>query len=73
MEGKTPAILLIVVQGTIDPSISENLERVGGRQTRLVEEVIASFNAHASNGHEPTTTYDSPTSAGATFIFNVTA
>ena len=34
---------------------------------------IASFDAHASDGQEPNTSYDSPTSAGATYLSNVPA
>lgn len=38
---------------------------------RLAVEAIVSFNVQASNGQKPTTSYDSPTSAGTIYLSDV--
>jgi hypothetical protein len=57
-----------VAQTTVDLSTTEDHEETKRRRARLAEEAIASFDAHASNNHEPITSYDLPASSGATCV-----
>jgi hypothetical protein len=62
-----------MAQVTVDPSTTNNLEEAAKPRARFVAEAIASFDAHASDGHEPTTSCDSLASAGAAHLLDVTA
>jgi hypothetical protein len=73
LERKTPPTSLTVAQATVDPFTTEDPEEAAKRRARLATEAIASFDAHASDGHEPTTSYDSQVSAGATYLSDVAA
>ena len=73
LEGKAPPASLTVAQATVDPSSTEDPEKAGKQRARLAAEAIASFDAYASNGPEPTTSYDSPVSAGAAYLSGVAA
>jgi hypothetical protein len=51
----------------------EDLEEAAKRRQMFAVEAIASFDAHALDGHEPTTSYDSPASAGTAYLLDVAA
>jgi hypothetical protein len=72
LEGKTLSSLT-VAQATTDIPTMEDPEEAAKRRARLVEEAIASFNAHTLNGQEPTSSYHSPASAGAAYLSDVAA
>ena len=65
LEGKVTPTSLTMAQATVDSSTTGDPEETTKRRARLAAEAIASFDAHASDGHEPTTSSDSPISAGA--------
>jgi hypothetical protein len=73
LKGKAPPALLTVAQATTNRSTTEDHEETAKRRARLATEAIASFDAHASDGHEPTTSYDSTISAGAIYLSDVAA
>ena len=65
LEGKASPPFLTVAQTTTNILDSEDPEEVAKRRARLAAEIIASFDAHTSNDRAPTTSYDSPESAGS--------
>ena len=73
LEGKSPPSSLIVAQATADFPTTEDPEEAARWRVGLVVEAIASFDAHASDGQEPTSSYDSRASAGTTYLSNVAA
>lgn len=73
MEGKASVPSLTVAQATADTSIIEDPEEVAKRRAMLLVEVIASFDAHISNGGGPSTSYDLLVAAIATYMSNVAA
>ena len=72
LEGKAPLCLLTVAQTSVDLPTTEDPEEAARWRARLATEAIASFDAHASDGQEPTSSYDSPTSASTAYFSNVT-
>ena len=72
-EGKTPPASLIVAHATVDLFTMEDPDDMAKQGARLAAEAIASFDAHASDGHEPRTSCDSPVSAGAAYLSDVAA
>ena len=52
---------------------TEDPEEAAKRRARLAEEAIASFDVHAWDGQKPTSSYHSPASAGAAYLFNIAA
>jgi hypothetical protein len=73
LEGKTSSTSLTLVQATVDSSMTEDFEVVRRRRAKLAAEVIATFDVYASDGHDPTTSHDSPASTRTTYLFNVYA
>ena len=73
LKGKTPPSSLTMAQATADLHTTEDPEEVARRQGKFAAEAIASFDAHASDSQMPTTSYDSPASAGATYLSDVVA
>jgi hypothetical protein len=55
LERKATPASLTVAQATVDPSTTDNHEEAAKRRARFAAEAIASFDAHASDGHLPTT------------------
>lgn len=73
LEGKAPTASLTVAQATVDPFTMEDPDDTAKRRARFAAEAIVSFDAHASDGPEPTTSCDSPVSAGAAYLSDVAA
>ena len=73
LEGKTPPSSLTVAQATADLLTTEDPVEAANRRARLVVEAIASFDAHALDGQDPTSSYDSPAFASATYLSDVAA
>lgn len=51
----------------------EDHEKAARRQARLATEAIISFDTHTLDGKEPTSSYDSPTSAEAIYLSKLAA
>ena len=64
---------LIVAQATADLHTTKDLEEAARWRARFAAEAIASFDIYASNGPEPTSSYDSPASAGAAYRSDIAA
>ena len=62
-----------MAQATTDIPTFEDLNEVTKRRARLAVETIASFDAYTSDDRGPTTSYDSPQSAGAAYLYDVAA
>ena len=73
LEGKAFAFSLTVAQAIADLPTTEDPEEAARQRARLAVEAIASFDGHASDGQELTSSYDSPASAGATCLSDVAA
>ena len=71
LEGRTSPSSLIVAQAIANLPITEDLEKAARRQVRLAAEAITYFDAHVSGGQESTTFYNSPASAGTTYLSDV--
>jgi hypothetical protein len=73
LERNTPPASLTVAIATVDLSTTEDHEEAGRWRTRLAAEAITFCDAHASDGHEPTTSYDSSVSVGTSYLSDVAA
>ena len=73
LEEKTSSPSLTVAQATTDILAFEDPEEVAKRQARLAAKTIASFDAHTSDDKVLTMSYDSPESAGITYLCDVAA
>ena len=73
LKGNVSLSFLTVAQTITNLPITKDSEEAARRRARLATEAIASFDAHASDGQELTTSYDLPASAGATYLSDVAA
>lgn len=73
LEWKASLSSLTVVQATVDIPITKDLEEGAKLWARLALKAMASFDAHASDDRDPTTSYYSPKFAGASYLFNTVA
>ena len=71
--GKAPISSLTMAQATAHLPTTEDPEEAARRRTRLVAETIAFFDAHALDGQEPISSYNSPASASTTYLSDVAA
>ena len=61
----------IPAQAIADLPTTKDPKEMARRRAKLATEAIASFDAHALDSQMPTTSYDSPTSVGATYLYDV--
>ena len=68
LEGKAPPSSFAMAQNTADLPTTEDLEETARPQARFAVEAIVYFDAQASDGQEPTSSYDSPAYAGEAYL-----
>lgn len=73
LEEKTSLPFLTMAQATTEDSAILDVEDVAKRQARLAAEAITSFDAHTSGDGGPSTSYDLPVAAEATYLSDVAA
>ena len=60
-----------MAQATSDIHTTEDPKEAAKRRAKLTVEAIACYDAHASDGQEPTSSFDSLTSASAAYLSDV--
>ena len=61
-----------MAQATADLSTTKDLEEAARRRPRLATKAIVFFDAHASNGQKPISSYNSQAPVGTAYLSDVT-